>query len=544
MKKKLLLLLAMCACASLSANDNNSISEEDLFDEISLEEDFSSSDSFVATKKENSVIDTRFELPKDKHYFSLASIYEKRGQMSYGTLFPQFYWHSQNFSIHAGLPLRFSIYDSFEQHGEDFERKRGFVSFYKFIRPKKNDFMSLFDVQRVLQNMRLASTDLDYVLELSRTKTLNLSKGILVKDLVPNWLYDQDYLFASGHANWEAVQLQSFVGPFFKMQMFGANVTTRPFFVLDAPSFIKDMNLDITYAADYNAPNYTKKFRINDEKEAFELDHEQRMIKRSKGVSQGLALTFLSSYVPIHWFGLRPYSSFSQLLLSGIHSKSVSYGAGWHLGNDIDFYLSSNPKSVITLSTEGRLFSPSYSPSYFDSTYMLDRYSLNQLASFGPNKNNTKSLFLSNPLNKNVRLGYLFGLNYSYNDIAYSSIEYENAHSGNSNFIPEMRKLKFFVGAKILDRAALSFRYEAYNIKQFNKLFDFDKNRELLSSKCQVKILPFLYADVFAQHKFGVKDVYSYSEDGDYLKNLHWLSGSGETRSFDFGMGLEFAMQF
>ena len=33
-------------------------------------------------------------------------------------------------------------------------------------------------------------------------------------------------------------------------------------------------------------------------------------------------------------------------------------------------------------------------------------------------------------------------------------------------------------------------------------------------------------------------------EDDNYLKNLHWLSGSGETRSFDFGMGLEFAMQF
>ena len=59
-----------------------------------------------------------------------------------------------------------------------------------------------------------------------------------------------------------------------------------------------------------------------------------------------------------------------------------------------------------------------------------------------------------------------------------------------------------------------------------------------------MKILPFLYADIFSQHKFAIKDGYTYSTDKDYIKDVHYLSNEGETRNFDFGAGLEFTMKF
>jgi hypothetical protein len=71
------------------------------------------------------------------------------------------------------------------------------------------------------------------------------------------------------------------------------------------------------------------------------------------------------------------------------------------------------------------------------------------------------------------------------------------------------------------------------------EVFDFEKSRALLSLRGQLKLMPFLYFDAWAKHSFGINDMFTPSdgEDKDVM-----FSSQAETRSLDFGLGLEFSM--
>ena len=363
---------------------------ENLFDELLLDEEASSYEDLTNTKRYN------HDLPKDEKYFSLSFINQTIAKTYYFALFPQFNLNLDNFAVSLGYPLRFGTYDFYDAKAYDSDRKKGLVNFTNFIIPRTNDFRTLFDIQRIIRSVRISNDLSPYFLEFNRDKTINLPYGILVKEMLPNWFSDQDYLFASGHAKWQYLELTGFIGPFFKMQMLGLNLASKPLIGIDNLKILQNLDLNISYAADYKSPNYTKKITLSNQKEYFELDNEKRLVKRKKNTAQAVAMTLSSDFAVNNWLTINPYASFAQLFLTGIKNNSMTYGAGFHAGSNYNFYVwPQKPFSTITLGVESRLFTQYYWPSYFDTTYMLDRHSLNQLASYGDNENNTKSLYLS-----------------------------------------------------------------------------------------------------------------------------------------------------
>lgn len=548
MLKLLFLLPMILSNYVMGGNDGFS---EDLFDEI----------PFDAGKEKNlknisgiySLQDKIEEFngaKKSQNYLSIATGTESLGEFIYFTLFPKFNWYDENFEIKLGLPIRFRVYDYAKNYDAKYERKYGFVDGKTFINPRPQDFVSIFDAQKIIRNFSVGKKYSDFYLSLDRNEALSLSQGSLAKNIIPNWFYDEDYLFAKSHASFEHFRLEGFLGPLVKAKILGVNAKLSPFSSLKINNFIKNTNVDVTYVADFDAPNYASKVSLTNGDEVFKLDDEHRLVKRKTGTVQGQSLTFSSGIMPDYWVFLKPYLSLSQLFFTGLNSntddKSFYYGAGAHLGSEITFYVSAkDPESIIYLNLEARALSPNYWPSYFNSTYMLDRTSLNQLASIGPNDANTKSLMIKNGNFDSFGLGYLASLGYSYNNALYSTMSFEDAYMPKEkNNIPFMRKLSFAFGANVVERIHLNLNYEYYGLNKISKTFDFYDYRKLLSLKCRTQILPYLYADIWSGHKFGVIDMYTKEKGKTYFDGFDWLSHDGEVLSFDYGLGLDFAMNF
>jgi len=322
------------------------------------------------------------------------------------------------------------------------------------------------------------------------------------------------------------VLAQIFLGPSFKVQMMGASVLIAPF-GYHPIALVQGLSFEASYVGDFFAPNKPIKNLEN-----FVLDDERRLIKRQENTAQGLILGVSNEYTVLSFLRLRPYISIGQLWLSGLNT----YGAGLNLGHDavIDFLPGRN-MSLLVLKTEGRLFSNSYWPTYFGPTYLIDRHVQNQ--------SETKSQWLSKTTD-GARVGYLVGLNYFFDNWLSMSLNYENAHSLSTGLSAgAMHKLQMLGNINIFDFLKLSLGYQSLGTSEFEQLFDFDKSRGLLSLRTQVKLASMIYFDGWAKHAFGVKDSFL-ADKNNILGEPMWLSNEAETRSLNFGLGLELSMTF
>jgi hypothetical protein len=381
---------------------------------------------------------------------------------------------------------------------------------------------------------------------MSRNHDLTLGNGEMVRRLSPDGFYDQDVLFVSGHKSFQHALLSGFLAPFFRFEMLGLSVRSIPFSTLDTHAAIQNINLDLTYVADFDAPN-----RTHMEDGSFLLDKERRLVKRESGSAQGFVLGASSEYYPAPFISLKPYLSFGNLWLTGLADTegelSSGYGAGLHFGNDSTFFLiPGTKKSIIYSKAEGRLFSSQYWPGYFGTTYLLDRVVLNEPTNHKISADPiTKSQYLKDGTDGYARFGYLFELGYAYEDFFDALLSYENARSLDKGLqVPPLRKLHFMSSLVGLELLKFQISFQATSIYQLDELFDFDKSRALLSLRGQAKLMPFLYFDTWVKHSFGINDRYLRSGTGGSNGEPVWLSHNAETRSLNFGLGLELAMTF
>lgn len=458
-------------------------------------------------------------------------------------VFPQGRFEFLKVFGHVGVPLRFPVYDNVK-FGTSGRRSRGFVSGEKFITPRRQDFRNFFDVQRVFRHMEIGGSYEPYFFRLSRIHSLTMGQGELIKDMNPDGLYDHDIMFFYGQMSFDNVRIAGFLGPIVQAQMFGLSARFTPLYNLDVPPFVRDLNFDLTYVNDFLAPNMAKK-----QDGAFVLDNERRLVERETGSAQGLSLGVAGEYFALPWLSLKPYTALGNLWLTGLRvpdaELSTRYGAGLHVGHDATvFFVPGTKRSVLLMKTEARIFSSRYWPGYFGSTYLIDRVVQNE-----PENTNispdpmTKSQFLGQRQDGHARIGYLFELAYAYEKVITGAIGYENARSfllGNQ--IEPMRKLHFILGFLGLDLVKFHLGYQATSIAQMKEVFDFEKSRALLSLRGQLKLAPFLYFDAWAKHSFGISDMFTPSDEEN--GNAMWLSNQAETRSLNFGLGLEFAMTF
>ncbi len=458
-------------------------------------------------------------------------------------LYPQGRFAFMKFYGHLGIPLRFPVYDNVSKKSTGM-RHHGLVSGEQFITPRRGDFRSFWDVQRVIRHMEIYEQTSPYFFQLSRSNSITMGQGELMRGLAPDGLYDQDLLFFSGHANFDNVRMHAFLGPIFKTEMLGLSARMTPLYALNAPSFVRDLNFELAYVNDFMAPNQKMK-----QDSAYVLDDERRLVERETGTAQGLTLGVASEYFAAPWLSLKPYVTFGNMWLSGLKSGDAElgtrYGAGAHMGHDATAYFyPGTKKSLLVFKTEGRLFSKRYWPGYFGSSYMIDRQVINEPANKSISKDPlTKSQYLGQYQSDHGRFGYLLELAYVYDKVISGTIGYENARSFyRGTQIDPMRKLQCVLGFHGLDVIKFYAGYQATSLAQMKEVFDFEKSRALLSLRGQLKLLPFLYFDAWTKHSFGINDMFTTTDEED--DNAVWLSHQAETRSLNFGLGLEFAMTF
>jgi len=457
----------------------------------------------------------------------------------YFSIFPQAKFEWRKLYAHLGVPLRFPIYDNVSDSSRGL-RRRGFFTGASLITPRPQDFSSFWDAQRIIRHLEIGDAREAHFLRLSRSHAITLGHGELVRSVGPDGLYDQDALFLSGQSQWDYFRVLGFLGPLVKAEMLGLSLRFTPLASLNAPDFVRGLNFDVTYAADFMAPNHVASLG-----RAFFLADDKRSLKRSQGTAQGAVFGALSEHRPWDWLSLKPYISSGHLWFTGLNasdaSQPTSYGTGLHVGHDMSTFFAPNRRSTLILTTEGRVFSHGYIPSYFGSTYLVDRLVFQE-------SHNTSSIPLTKSqyvasLDQSFRFGYLLELSYAYDNMVAAAIGYESAHSFTHGIeITPLRKMFIITSLSGLDLVRLHVGFEASSFAEMKEVFDFDKSRALVSVRGQLKVLPFLYVDSWVKHSFGINDMYT-SKNGD-AGEASWFSLRPETKSLNFGVGIELAMTF
>lgn len=521
--------------------------DDSAFDELPLEtvgaefeDDFASLETSPGSSPEVAVVSRSVRLydpltpSQNENSVALFGGNETIASMYHFTLFPQGRFTIGPTATHLGLPLRFPIYDNDGSKKSGSYRGQGFVKLKQSVVPRQGDFRQWWDAQRLIRRFSVGAEDGPYQVVLARDSALTLGQGVLVKDMRPNYFFDHDHLFADAFVAFNKVRVDAILGPIPKINIMAVNARVAPFDTMSAPGFFREANLDFTYAIDANAPNQLRR----SESGALLMDDERRLVKRDTGVSQGFAVTALSETFPVSWLSLKPYLSYGHLFVSGLKEKEshvdTKYGAGVHLGNDLAIFFSGEPHSMLFLRTEGRIFSQKYIPSYFGSTYMLDRVNMMEPGRDGDGT--SKSQYLGTGP-QGFRLGYMTEIGYEYRDVFSTALGYENARIiETSQMVVPMRHLRFAMSLIPIERFTLIASYEAAALKEMKDIFDFRASRGLVSLKGQVRILPFLYFESSVNNSFGVKDMYE--ESGE------WLTDLGATRATDFGVGLSLVHKF
>jgi hypothetical protein len=533
MWQKLLLCILVLSGKIIFADDSLESFEDEVSFEFdpSFEDDFDDLGTGSLSRALSEDISHRFSARDIYRYENSISLFggnETIASKYYLSLTPQGHFNTSYVKGHLGVPLRFAVYDNGSESMRG--RSRGFVPIGSFIKPRERDYQSFWDSQLIVRDLQVFSPEEPYYFSLSRTQNVTFGHGELLS-MDPASLYDQDSMFFSGHAEIMNSLTRVFLGPMFKAHTVGVSTRFAPLTSLAVPPFVAGLNFEASYINDFMAPN-----NIVKEDDYFVLNDEKRFLKRTENTAQGLVLGVLGEYVPVSFIRLKPYASLGQLWLTGLNS----YGAGFHLGHDfvVDFMPGTN-KSLLVLKTEGRIFSQKYWPGYFGPTYLVDR--LVQENEEGPK---SKSLVLSQA-GDGSRVGYLLDLSYAYDEMLNASVGYENAHTiaTSASFAP-MRRFHLRTGFFGFDRLRLDLGYQATAIREFDQLFDFDKSRGLLSLRGQVKLASIIYFDAWAKHSFGVNDMFALADKNYSNGEPMWLTDVAETRSLNFGLGLELSMTF
>lgn len=537
---RLFAFLILLKAFSLSAQEADIFVDAGFEDEfINFEDDLPADQAFTSSSSGEKFSDnfSKRDIRRVEKSLSLFSGNEIIDRVFHLNLYPQGHFAAWRMNGHLGIPLRFPVYDNALKSSGYINRRRGFVEGTTFIKPRSQDFRTFFDAQKIVRDLEIFEPQEPYYFRLSRTSSYSLGNGDLMKDMTGEYLFDQDYIFANGHADFGVMRFDGVLGPLLKANILGLNAQFSPLMAVPTYSFFKDIKADIGYVADYALPLGIEKIGEN-----YVLDKERRLLKRETGNAQSLSLALSSEAFPRPWLGLKPYLAYTHLFLNELEGDIADrdeseYGAGFSFGHQASIHFPTQTKSKIFFGSEFRVFSHGFAPNYFGHNYMLDRQSFIET-----NKEPiSKAQYIAYDTNDSFRYGYMLELGYHFGSVFNSKISYEDARYINNNTsLAPLRKFIWINGLEFNEIVAIHFAYQASAINLMSELFDFERSRGLLSLRGQVKLLPYLYLDSWVKHSFGIKD--SFQEAG--INDAIWLASAGEGRSLNFGIGLEMAMHF
>jgi hypothetical protein len=499
-----------------------------------------------------------------------------------------------NFSLGLGAPLRFEVIDlaGIDVFGGD-PLGGATANAGRF---RTEDWDQIEDFVRPIRYLTWGKKEDQLYIDLNRVRSSTIGHGQLVRRYSPNLDIDEDNLFAQvdGYGDYGGVELMA--GPFPVPRLVGGLAFIKPLGILkgltqlgapptppqEAPapddSYLSTLasswSVGFSYVTDLNSPTGLER-RLNpaDQRPQLIVDNANQLVWRNKAnpvgdVVQGIGVDTEVKVLKTGPADIKVYGDYSHLFFPGDSSTENAFsafsGGGATVGGLLRLSLGEKPVRDIEdedeetkagrkprekkaahglrLRLEGRTFAPTYLPSYWNGMYEADRFQ------FGFDDNRltlpTKIRYLADQEGEPWRLGYYAEFSYAWVDFFGVTATFEDAYALGDSAPVRGKNLGLHVESKGLGWVQLfaSYHFRNFEAAEFEKVFSFDSDNEILFVGGRLQILPILFVNVGAQRAFRIgfsaDDVLAPNDKGERFTSI------GLQNSTVIGADVELGWQF
>jgi len=501
------------------------------------------------------------------------------------------------FKLGLGAPLRFEVLNlqSIDLLGGDpIGDATANTGRFRF-----EDWDQVEDFVRPLRYVSWGKKEDNLYVDLHRVHSLSIGNGQLVRRYAPNLDIDQDKVFAQvdGYGSLGGVELMA--GPFPVPRLAGGLVFIKPFGVVDAVSaltapkpaegatptataagddyvsgLLRSMSLGFSYVTDLNSPTGLDK-RLNpvDQRPQLIVDQAGQFFWSNRAnpvgdVVQGMGVDLEAKVLKVGIVDVKVYGDYSHLFFPGDSSADQAFaafnGGGATVGGLLRMSFGETPvrdieeedeatkrglkprekkaAHALRARLEGRTFSPTYLPSYWNTMYEVDRFQFG----FADDRITlpTKIRYLADQASDPWRVGYYAELSYLWVDVLGVTAMLEDAYAlGDSD---PVRGKNFAVHAESKGLGWLQFfgtyHFRNFEFAELNRAFSLTSDNEVVFFGARMQLLPILFINLGGQRAFrtafSADDVLTPNDKGERFTSL------GLKNAWLYGMDIELGWQF
>jgi len=501
----------------------------------------------------------------------------------YAVLRPDVNMKFGTFQLGLGAPLRFETANlgSVDLFGNPVNDVFG-----NFGRFRTQDWDQVEDWLRPIRYITYGKKEDHLYINLNRVNATTIGHGQLVRRYTPNLDIDEDNLFANfdAYGDWGGVELMG--GPFPAPRLIGGLAFVKPLGIAQdfAPitqegtwlhTALDSWSIGFSYVTDLNSPTGLEgRFNPGDQRPQLAVDAANQFVWRNQknpigDVVQGLGVDTEVKVLKLDNVDIKTYADLSALFFPSDSSSSAAYvafsGAGATIGALVRISLGEKPirpieeeedavqlgkkprpkkaAHALRLRLEGRSFTSTYLPSYWNTLYEVDRFQ------FGTDANRaalpTKIGFLASQQGGPMRAGYYAELSYAWVDALALTAMFEDASPlGEATTV---RATNFALHAETAGLGWLqlfaTYHYRNINPGELNKVFSLSTDNEVLFAGARLQILPIMFLNFAAQRAFRL----GFSKDdtpGQVDKNGYRYTSTGLQNTWSNGFDVELGWQF
>jgi hypothetical protein len=501
----------------------------------------------------------------------------------YAVLRPDVNMKFGTFQLGLGAPLRFETinWGTVDLFGNPVDDVFG-----NFGRFRTQDWDQVEDWLRPIRYITYGKKEDRLYVNLNRVNATTIGHGQLVRRYTPNLDIDEDNLFANfdAYGDWGGVELMG--GPFPAPRLVGGLAFVKPMGIAQdfAPiteegtwlhTALDSWSIGFTYVTDLNSPTGLEgRFNPGDQRRQLVVDQANQFVWRNKtnpigDVVQGLGVDTEIKVLKLDNVDIKTYADVSALLFPADSSSAAAYeafsGAGATLGALVRVSLGEKPirpieeeedavqlgkkprpkkaAHALRLRLEGRTFSSTFLPSYWNTLYEVDRFQ------FGTDANRaslpTKIGFLASQQGGPMRAGYYAELSYAWVDALALTAMYEDAYPLGDD--PTMRAKNLALHAETAGLGWLqlfaTYQYRNVEAGELGKALSLTTDNEVLFAGARLQILPIMFLNFAAQRAFRL----GFSKDdtpGQVDKNGFRYTTIGLQNAWSNGFDVELGWQF
>lgn len=451
----------------------------------------------------------------------------------YAQLRPDVNIHIGKFHLGLGAPLRFELVDASSIVFSLDIQNQLFGDFGRF---RMEDWDQTEDFVRPLRYLTWGSKEDNLYIDVNRVHSVTLGHGQLIRRYLPNVDIDEDNLIAAvdGYNDYGGFELLA--GPLPIPRVAGALVFLKPLSFFTDNKMLRTWSVGVSVAADLNAPTVLENRTSfsSDRRIQLAVDPANQFVWQGRtnpvgSMVQGWGIDSEIKLVKTENIDVKTYVDYSRLMFPADNSGEDAFDAfsagGGTLGALLRVNLGKIPVRPIDAESEevrtgkvpremkaahafrmrleGRAFEAQYLPSYFNTLYEVDRLQYGIVDTDRRATLPTKIGFLARQADEPTRLGMYFEASYSWVDALGLTVMYEDATPlGDANNPLQARNFALHAETPGGGFLQLFATYHYRNFENFDSLFSFKTDNEILYAGGRVVVLPFMFVNFGAQRAF------------------------------------------